>query len=504
MNTKSFAAPLALLLPLLGACRSAPVDEPAPARQAAPAEAASERAPEETGARVTEASWSNASASAPAPRAAVTGQSPLALSFWNDPRFERWFLASYAAETEIEPSVTASERDRLEEVLEKMADDEMDEAAKLLEKARGDSASAVIDFTLANIRFQQERFEEAATALEVAVDKYPKFRRAWQNLGIVRFRDGDYERALEALTHVIELGGANAVTYGMLGFAYSSTGNYLSAESAYRMALLFDPATTDWKQGLSFCLFKQGRFAETAALCDAMIAERSDRADLWMLQANAYLGLGKVDEAAQDYEMIDRLGASTAESLDKLGDIYASQELYDLALGAYERALDAKADGAAGRGIRAAKILASRGALDETGELLAKIEALQGAPLPPEQQKDVLRLKARVAVAQGADDEQVAVLEQIVELDPTDGQALILLAQHWERSSDPEKATFYYQRAMNLEKFEADANLGLAQLLVRQTKYAEALPYLRRAQQLDDRENVRSFLEQVERYAGTR
>ena len=96
------------------------------------------------------------------------------------------------------------------------------------------------------------------------------------------------------------------------------------------------------------------------------------------------------------------------------------------------------------------------------------------------------------------------VLEKIVELDPLDGEALILLGQHAARNDDLEKAIFYYERAENLEKFEADAKVRHAQLLVKHGKYDEALPLLRRAQQINPRENVQKYVEQVERIAKTR
>ncbi len=68
---------------------------------------------------------------------------------------------------------------------------------------------------------------------------------------------------------------------------------------------------------------------------------------------------------------------------------------------------------------------------------------------------------------------------------------------------DLEKAIFYYERAASIEKYEADAKLRHAQVLVNQSKYAEALPLLRRAQLLEPRENIQEFLEQVERIAKT-
>jgi tetratricopeptide (TPR) repeat protein len=113
----------------------------------------------------------------------------------------------------------------------------------------------------------------------------------------------------------------------------------------------------------------------------------------------------------------------------------------------------------------------------------------------------VLKLKARLAVASGGGDSEVGVLEQIVELDPLDGEALILLGQHSSRHGAPEKAVFYFERAAGLEQFEADAKLRHAELLVNQGKYAEALPLLRRSHELKPRDYVEKYLEQVERVA---
>ena len=55
---------------------------------------------------------------------------------------------------------------------------------------------------------------------------------------------------------------------------------------------------------------------------------------------------------------------------------------------------------------------------------------------------------------------------------------------------------------MAIDAFEADATLELGKLLSAQGKYAEALPMLRRAQQINPREPVQRFLEQIEKRAG--
>ena len=79
----------------------------------------------------------------------------------------------------------------------------------------------------------------------------------------------------------------------------------------------------------------------------------------------------------------------------------------------------------------------------------------------------------------------------------------MLLAQHYGRER-PEKAVFYYERAANVEKYEAEAKLRHGQLLVGQSKYQEAIPFLRRAYELKPRSDVEDYLRQVERIAKSR
>ena len=113
----------------------------------------------------------------------------------------------------------------------------------------------------------------------------------------------------------------------------------------------------------------------------------------------------------------------------------------------------------------------------------------------------MLKLEARIAITDGSGVDAARVLEEIVALDPLDGDALMLLAQHYARSGDNERAAFYYERAEGISAFEADARVRHAQMLVSQSRYLEAVPLLKRAQELKPRDEVARYLEQVERIA---
>ena len=439
------------------------------------------------------------------PAEAASALTSAELEVWNDPAFRKRFTESYLAETDLEPSLTVEERDLLERTYAFMQNGELDEALALLEKHRG-KGGATLDLWAGNIHFQRDKLREAAQAYQAALAKHPNYRRAWRGLGMTRVRQAMHDEAIEALTKVIELGGGDALMYGFLGFAYASAGNDLAAESAYRMAILLDGDTLDWKMGLARSFFMQKRFPEAVSLCEALIEAHPARADLWNLQARAYIGLRQPMKAAENYELMDELGASTFDTLSTLGSIYVNEELYDMAVDRYIRAMNKDPQRGPEAALTAAKVLAARGALAETASLVQGIEAVHVDRLTVEQRKDLLKLRARIAVAEGDADQEAKVLEEIVALDPMDGEALILLGQHSFRGGDHEQAIFYYERAAALDDpgTQANAKVRHAQVLVSKGDYAEAVRLLRQAQALKPRTSVQDYLEQVEAVAKAR
>jgi tetratricopeptide (TPR) repeat protein len=337
------------------------------------------------------------------------------------------------------------------------------------------------------------------------VAKFPSFRRAWRNLGLIYVRNGKYDDAISAFTRMIELGGGDAYSYGLLGFAYAAKQDYQAAEAAYRNALLLQPENTEWRLGLTRCVFKQQKFEDAATLLDVLIDRYPDKTEFWLLQAQAYLAMKQPLKAAENLEAVDRFGKATADSLHTLGDIYVSENLFESAASAYRRATDADAKQPIARPLRSAEVLAARGALPQARQVAAHIREVWDKQMEEADRRKLLKLEARLSLAEGAGSAETAgVLEEIVKLDPLDGEALMLLGQHYSRQNEPDRAIFYYERAESLEAFEANARIRHAQVLVGLNRYQDAIPLLRRAQEVKSRDDVARYLEQVERIAKTR
>ena len=63
-------------------------------------------------------------------------------------------------------------------------------------------------------------------------------------------RDGKYAEAIRPLIRTVALGGGDGKVFGLLGFAYLSEDRYVSAETAYRQALVYRAGQPGFQVGL--------------------------------------------------------------------------------------------------------------------------------------------------------------------------------------------------------------------------------------------------------------
>ncbi|MFO0782478.1 MAG: tetratricopeptide repeat protein [Phycisphaerales bacterium] len=436
-----------------------------------------------------------------APQPSTTVAPPDLNAIWNDPSFRLSFIGGYGIHPDVEPRISQDDLALLE-LVRQLLPDELPAAEALLRESVTPECSAVLDLTLGGVRFQAEKLDAALADYRNAVAKFPSFRRAYRSIGLICTRKGQFEDAIAAFNKMIELGGADAYSYGLLGYCHTNRQDYQPAEAAYRNALLLQPENVEWRLGLTRSVFKQGKYEDAASLLDVLIAAFPDKADFWVLQAHTYLGLKQPLKAAVNLEALDAMGKASADNLYTLGEIYISENLPEQAYTAYSRAIAKNTTQPPSKPIRAAEMLAARGGQAQAQALLEAIRTAWKDTLNDADRRRVLKLQARLAMANGGSTpETVAVLEEVIQLDPLDGDALMMLGEHYARSSSPDQAILFYERAAKLESFAPRAKVKIAQVYVAQGRFNEALPLLRDAQAVRPREDVARYLEQVERAA---
>ena len=435
---------------------------------------------------------------APATFAPMPAGNPLA-SLWNDPEFARRLIGSYGFASDAEPRMTPEEQATFRKEVVPLLRENPKKAMSLVKGLVRPGASAVFDFTLGNLYFQEDDLTNAIKNFESALAKFPDYQRAQKNLGYALVRAGRYADAIKPLARTISLGAGDGRVFGWLAHCYLSQNRYASAEAAYGQALVFEPENVEYKLGAVKCAVATANYDRALVLLDELIGLYPERDNLWTLQANIYIQKDQPGKAAISLEMLRRLGKADAKNLFLLGDLYMTQEAKGLALAAYLEAIGKDGGQNPGRALRAAQILVSRGAWDEARQLFAKIRG--GAGLGAEDEMKLLKLESKVALATGSGEEAIKVLEQIVERNPLDGEALMMAGEYYARHGQKEKAEFRYDAAAKLPEFEADACVKHAQLLVQSRKYSQAAELLRKAQKVKPRDNVQRYLEKVEQLA---
>ena len=160
---------------------------------------------------------------------------------WNDPQFVKEFLGSYGFLAGYEPKISEEEKQALRDLID-LIKASPKAAIQQLEPQITESSSAAFDFILANLYFQEGNLGQAENYYKNAIEKFPDFRRAYKNLGLVQVQDGNFDAAIDTISKSLELGEVDGRAYGLLGYGYLTKKRYYPAETAYRKGRSVSPA----------------------------------------------------------------------------------------------------------------------------------------------------------------------------------------------------------------------------------------------------------------------
>lgn len=445
-------------------------------------------------------------------------------NLFRDPTFVKDFVGSYGFLSDVEPKVSAEEQALLvtvRELFEKSrfreAEQEIVNFIRLTEAPTDPSApkveiSPAMVFVLGNLYFQADRSEDARRAFLEAIRRFPRFRRAHTNLAYLYISKGQLEEALPMLQKAVELGENSSRAYGLLGYCHLNKKNPLAAENAYRQAYLLDPNSRDWKLGLAQALMAQDKFPEASSLIGSLIEENPNDKQLWLQQTNALLAMDRKEEAAVNLEILRIKDLADEANLNLLGNLYMDRNEPQLALGAYLAAMEKSPTLNLPNAIKSAKILSEYGFPEKADQLLSQIKQRLGATPTLPDRSSVMLTEVSVAQALGKTDQVELILNQLIELDPANGEVLLELARHKDLLSrdelDDEKreelvleARTNYQLATRTEGVAYSAHLALGQMLVRERRYQEALQSLQAALTLRKSDSLEQYTSRVRRAA---
>jgi tetratricopeptide (TPR) repeat protein len=434
---------------------------------------------------------------------AVAGAAPLPIDpLWQSAAFRRAFTASYGVDARIEPLVSAAEKAVLEAVATRMAAGDRDGATGLLARSDLLSGSPALLFNLGNLRFEQGRTGDAAENFERAIQLHPNFRDAHRNLAVALVQQGEVAAAEPHLTRAVELGAADGLTFGLLGYGHGVAGRHQPALQSYRLAQITMPAEPQWVLGEAEALAALGEDSAAASLFDGLLEARPEDAGMWLRQAAIWGRAQEADRAIANLEFVHRLGALGAGDLVTLGQLYVQQGLPGIALERFLSAMSADSVAPLGEAVAALEALVSGRYFVEARTLATRIDEAYPAAGESAEAARLRRARAMVEIEVGDPGTGADLLEAVLAGDPRDGLALLLMARFHEGEARPDEAALLLEQAATVEAVRADALFELGRLLVAKRDYQGAVRALDESLALNPRPGLETYLESLRAMAG--
>jgi tetratricopeptide (TPR) repeat protein/tRNA A-37 threonylcarbamoyl transferase component Bud32 len=350
----------------------------------------------------------------------------------------------------------------------------------------GNNAEAY--YMRAGLRTATRQYAPARDDYSAALALAPRAVNVLQDRAILNWIHlKDFEAALADAEQLARLQPRNAMAYRILGSIYLGRQQYDQAMPAFRSAL--DRKRDDPKVlwDVAQLHFWQKDTEKALEVLDPLIAHLSPESpETLNLRGDVYRSLGRLDEAAKDYQRMIELRPKAPDAYIGLALVLARQGQLEEAKACYERMVAANPDSAQVY-LRRAEFRRDRGAFDE-----AEADCDRAAVKEPDSALPAL-VRASITAARGPHRQAVADAERALEKAPKDdGHVLYAAACVWSLASqaaaaDAAESQRYADRtaawlAMALDKGFHDLNFPEHNRMIEDP----ALAAIRRQPRIDD------------------
>jgi tetratricopeptide (TPR) repeat protein len=334
-------------------------------------------------------------------------------------------------------------------------------------------------------------YETALRVFEAVAKRYPQSADAQAGLGVVSMQLNRYAEAETALQRAIELNPSNADAHHNLGVLRIRQGDMKGAARAFEDALRYRPDSLDDLIQLARTREESGDRAGALAAADRAQAHHPASAGPLVIRGTIAAKDGKLDEALADVQKALALEPDDGEALILKSTILLARGEKAGAKIALLRATELMPENFNAHYNAGALLLQEEGlevALpylvrayglrrdDATGKLLHDSLAAAAIDDP-----NVLSRLAAADLDRGDEADALAWLDRAIEKKPDHGPALYLKAVVLLKRGDATGAEAMLRKACDAMPGSFDAHMQLGRLLAKASRGAEALPYLERA-----------------------
>lgn len=336
--------------------------------------------------------------------------------------------------------------------------------------------SASMMYLLGHVYMQLEQYPAAETAFTSALVPLPDYVRVHESLGLLYLVTERFDDARTHLSRAAALGLNTANLFGALGYLNQESNNFWGAVSAYQQAMVVDPHNRQWQEGLLFALAQTYQFQSGLTLVEQMLQSEPDDPTLWMYRSQMSLQADEREQALSSLETAIRLGEESLANLQvgatlhlELGSIARAVELLEAGLddGMQYSFADQALDW-----------LIRTGEWDQATTLLAGVKT-NLLDLNDTDRSKLLTREATINLNSNETSAARSALEEALDLDPANAEALMQLANIHRDNRNYNQAELLYQRASANDLYRENAFVSMAQLAVDQDNVERALQLLR-------------------------
>jgi tetratricopeptide (TPR) repeat protein len=206
-----------------------------------------------------------------------------------------------------------------------------------------------------------------------------------------------------------------------------------------------------------------------------------------------------VDDAIANLEIAHTVAPPSASSLSLLGDMYLNEDAHELALYNYQASLKQDPTTRPEQALKPLRRLMQLGLFDAARTYLKLIDSSLQSELSPEQAAEKTVVAAQLTIEAGNLEQGLAQLQSVLNEQPLNGDALLLMANVQLDQEAYATATFYFERATSVVEVQVEALVGLARTAVAQSRFQAALKHLQQSQRIKQRPDVAQFMASIEK-----
>ena len=225
---------------------------------------------------------------------------------------------------------------------------------------------------------------------------------------------------------------------------------------------------------------KQKQFQKAIVSCQKLIEVQPDFAMTYKLWGNALQGLGRVEEAKEQYNQALTLDPSFAEVHTNLGSLYAKDQQWDSAISCYQKAISLKPNlASAYRNL--AKVWKQLGKAEEWANCWYQALTLEPENVPIEEQVKF----AQALITLGKLDWAISCYKQVIQVDPSQLEPYRNLGEIFIAKQQWEDAITIYHQAIEYYPQKSEFYCKLGQVLAQLERWEDAIAAYNQALEID-------------------